>query len=113
MRRHLIPTLANVHRDNTVGVDGVPLIRIDDHAEETRVGVDQLGDVSGLQVPEDGCLVQVSHVGNVIKLFHLGWIDLKIHFITSCILKIFFRSGGSLELFMSRHIICKNVKIDR
>ena len=39
MGRDFIPTLANVHLDHTVGVDGVPLVGVDDNTEETRVSL--------------------------------------------------------------------------
>merc|ERR1719357_2136147 len=35
MRRHLVPALAQVNLANPVGVQGVPLVRVDDHNEET------------------------------------------------------------------------------
>ena len=41
------------------------------HNEEARVGVDHLGLVSGLQIPEDGRVVeegQVDHVFTLLKL---------------------------------------------
>lgn len=34
-----ITTLANVHLDDTVGVDGEAFVRVDGHAEETGVGL--------------------------------------------------------------------------
>lgn len=34
-----ITTLANVHLDDTVGVDGEALVRVDGHAKETGVGL--------------------------------------------------------------------------
>jgi hypothetical protein len=36
---YLSPTLAQVELDGGVGVDGVPLVRIDRHTEQTRVGL--------------------------------------------------------------------------
>ena len=39
MRRHLIPAFARVHLDDRLGVDGQSLVRIDDDAEETGVGL--------------------------------------------------------------------------
>ena len=38
--------------------------------------IDQLADVSGLQIPEHRSLIEVSHVGDVVKLFHLWGVDL-------------------------------------
>ena len=37
--RDFITSLANVHLDDTVGVDGEALVRVDGHAEETGVGL--------------------------------------------------------------------------
>ena len=42
----LVPPLAKVDLDGSGGVDGEPLIRVDGHAEEAGVGVDQLAHVS-------------------------------------------------------------------
>ena len=41
MRRDLVPPLTDVELDHTVGVDGVPLVRVDDHTEQARVGLDK------------------------------------------------------------------------
>ena len=38
----------------------------------TRVGVDHLGLVAGLQVPEDGGVVEVGQVDHVLALLELG-----------------------------------------
>ena len=40
---HFVTPLADVHLDHTVGVDGVPLVRVDGHAEETRVSLQRFG----------------------------------------------------------------------
>ena len=37
--RHFVTSLANVHLDDSVGVDGEAFVRIDGHAEETGVGL--------------------------------------------------------------------------
>ena len=42
----LIPPLAEVDLDGGGSVDGEPLVRVDGHAEEAGVGVDQLAHVS-------------------------------------------------------------------
>ena len=39
---HLIPPLADVDLDDGVGVDGVADVRVDNHAEEARVGLQEL-----------------------------------------------------------------------
>ena len=38
------------------------------YTEESRVGVDQLGHVARLQVPQDSGLVEVGHVRHIIEL---------------------------------------------
>ena len=42
----LVPPLSKVDLDGGGRVDGEPLVRVDGHAEETRVGVDQFAHVS-------------------------------------------------------------------
>ena len=42
------------------------------HDEEARVGVDHLGLVSGLQIPEDGRVVEEGQVDHVLTLLKLG-----------------------------------------
>ena len=44
--------------------------------QESRVGVDQLGHIACLQIPEDRSLIEVGHVGHIVKLLHLGRVDL-------------------------------------
>ena len=39
MRRDLISTLSQVESDGCLGIDRVPLVGIDSHAEQTRVGL--------------------------------------------------------------------------
>ena len=39
MRGDLIPAAVDVHPDHGLRVDGVALIRVDDHTEEARVGL--------------------------------------------------------------------------
>ena len=53
MRRDFILPLTKVHLDDSSSVDGVPFVRIHHNTEETRVGVDELGDETYFQVPED------------------------------------------------------------
>merc|ERR1711963_780420 len=71
----LVPPLTKVDLAHPVGVKRVTLVRVDDHDEETRVGVDQLGLVPGLQVPEDGGVVEVGQVDHVLALLELGRVD--------------------------------------
>ena len=52
------------------------------HNEETGVGVDHLRLVSGLQVPEDGGIVEEGQVHHVLALLKLGWVN-STHF--SCL----------------------------
>ena len=39
MRRNLSPPLAQVELDSSLGVDGIPLVRVHSHAEQARVGL--------------------------------------------------------------------------
>merc|ERR1719403_543356 len=71
----LVPPLAKVDLAHPVGVKRVALVRVDNHDEETGVGVDQLGLVAGLQVPEDGGVVEVGQVDHVLALLELGRVD--------------------------------------
>ena len=45
VRRNFDALLALIQLDDLLGVDGQPLVRVHHHAEEARVGVDQLTDV--------------------------------------------------------------------
>ena len=94
MRGNLVPPLANVELHHPGGVDGVPLVRVDHHTEQARVGlnisypvlltvilnrktyINQLGHISRLQIPEDRGLVEIGQIGDIIELFHLGRVDL-------------------------------------
>ena len=58
------------------GIDGVPLVGVNDNTEEARVGVDELGLEADLQVVEHRGIIQVSQVGHVLALLKLGRIDL-------------------------------------
>ena len=46
-----------------------------DHNEQPRVGVDHLSLVAGLQVPEDGSIVEEGQVDHVLALLELGWVN--------------------------------------
>merc|ERR1719486_1636542 len=71
----LVPPLAKVDLAHPVGVERVTLVGVDNHNEETGVGVDQLRLVPGLQVPEHGGVVEVSQVDHVLALLELGRVD--------------------------------------
>merc|ERR1719211_628138 len=75
MGRALVPPLSEVDLAHPVGVEGVPLVGVDNHHEQTRVGVDELGLVTGLQVPEHGGVVEVGQVDHVLALLKLGRVD--------------------------------------
>ena len=75
MGRTFIPPLAQVDLGHPVGVDGLALVRIDHNYEETRVGVNHLGLVAGLQVPEDRGIIEEGEVDHVLNLFKLGRVD--------------------------------------
>ena len=94
MRWDFIPPLTDIDVNHTVGVDGVALVRVDDNTEQARIGlgvaytsyamliciqvtyIDELGNVSGLQIPQNRSLVEIGHVGHIVKLLHLGRVDL-------------------------------------
>ena len=59
------------------GIDGVPLVGVNDNTEEARVGVDELGLEADLQVVEDRGVVQVSQVSHVFALLELWRVDLS------------------------------------
>ena len=46
-----------------------------DHNEQPRVGVDHLSLVAGLQVPEDGGIVEEGQVDHVLALLKLWGVD--------------------------------------
>ena len=66
-----------------MGVDWVPLVRVDNHNEKPRIGVDHLGLVAGLQVPEDRGIVEVGQVDHVLALLKLRRVDPVIVIINS------------------------------
>ena len=39
MRGDLIPSLANIQLDHSVGVEWIPLVWVDNHTEKTRVSL--------------------------------------------------------------------------
>ena len=85
---NLIPPFSKVNLADPMGVDGVPLVRVDDNLKvfyykessnkafllfhlyhkQARVGVDHLGLVASLQVPEDRRVVEESQVDHVLAL---------------------------------------------
>jgi len=72
----LIPSLAKIDLANSVSVQRITLVWVDNNHEKTRVGVDHLGLVSCLQVPEDGSIIEEGQVDHVLNFLELGWIDL-------------------------------------
>merc|ERR1719245_2698315 len=73
----LITSLAKVDLTAPVGVQRITLVGVDNNNEETRVGVDKLGLVTGLQVPEDRSIIKEGQVDHVLNLLELGWVDLS------------------------------------
>ena len=71
-----ITSLALVDLYSSVGVNGVTLVWVDGDAEEARVGVNELVDVTDLQVVKYGWIVEVCQVGHVLAFLELGWVDL-------------------------------------
>merc|ERR1719412_287017 len=76
MRRDLITSLAKVDLADSVSVQRITLVRVDNNHEQTRVGVDKLGLVASLQVPEDGGVIEEGQVDHVLHLLELGRVDL-------------------------------------
>merc|ERR1719420_1442037 len=72
----LITSLSKVDLAAPVSVQRITLVGVDNNNEETRVGVDKLGLVTGLQVPEDGSIIEEGQVDHVLNFLELGWIDL-------------------------------------
>jgi len=70
-----ITSLTKVDLADSVGVKRITLVWVDNNNEETRVGVDKLGLVSGLQVPEDRGVIEEGQVDHVLDLLELGRID--------------------------------------
>merc|ERR1719365_249115 len=75
VRRSLITSLAKVDLGASVSVKRVTLVGVDN--KKTRVGVDQFGLVTGLQVPEDRGIIKEGQVDHVLALLKLGRVDLS------------------------------------
>merc|ERR1719270_2056557 len=73
---NLITSLAKVDLAHSMGVQRITLVWIDNNHEETRVCVDHLGLISGLQVPENRSIIKEGQVDHVLNLLKLGRIDL-------------------------------------
>uniref|UniRef100_A0A2M4DMR2 Uncharacterized protein n=1 Tax=Anopheles darlingi TaxID=43151 RepID=A0A2M4DMR2_ANODA len=76
MGRHFITALATVHLGATVGIQRVTLVRVDDNAEQARVGVDKLSVVSLSQVMEHRGIVKIRQVGHILAFLVFRWVDL-------------------------------------
>merc|ERR1719458_236196 len=96
MGRALVPPLAEVDLAHPVGVEGVPLVRVDNNHEQTRVGVDELGLVTSLQVPEHRGVIEVGQVDHVLALLKLGRVD------TADLLQL---PGELLVAHLDRHLL--------
>jgi hypothetical protein len=75
MGRALITSLTKIDLADSVGVQRITLVWVDNNHEETRVSMDHLSLVSSLQVPEDRSVIEESQVDHVLNLLELGWID--------------------------------------
>merc|ERR1719385_253679 len=64
--RALITSLTNIQLHGTESVDGESLVGVDGNTEETRVGVDELVDVSDLRVPQDTGITKVGEASHVL-----------------------------------------------
>jgi hypothetical protein len=75
MRRDFIASLAKIDFCNPVGVETITLVRVDDYHEKTRVGMDHLSLVTGLQIPEDRSIIEEGQVDHVLTFLEFWWID--------------------------------------
>ena len=58
-------------------VDGKTLLRVNNHTEESRIGIDKLGLVSNLKIVKYRRIVKIGQVRHVFALFELGRVDLS------------------------------------
>merc|ERR1712073_271055 len=72
----LITPLAKVDLAHSVGVQRITLVGVDNNHKKTRVSMDHLGLVTGLQVPEDRSVIEEGQVDHVLDLLELGRVDL-------------------------------------
>ena len=52
------------------------LVGVDGDTEEAGVGVDQLVDISDLQIPENRGVIEIGQVGHILAAVELGGVDL-------------------------------------
>merc|ERR1719443_178559 len=72
----LITSLTEIDLAAPVSVQRITLVGVDNNNEEARVGVDKLGLVTGLQIPEDRSIIEEGQVDHVLDLLELRRIDL-------------------------------------
>jgi hypothetical protein len=77
MRRHLIPSLAQIDLRHPVGVQWVALIGVNNHNKEARISMDKLSLVTRLQVPENRSIIKKGQVDHILYLFKLRRVDLS------------------------------------
>jgi hypothetical protein len=77
MGRDFIAPLAEVDLGAPEGVERITLVGVDDNHEKTGVSMDQLALVAGLEIPEDGSVIEESQVDHVLAFLKLGRIDLS------------------------------------
>jgi len=77
MRRALITPLTKINLGNSVSVQRVTLVRVDNNYKETRIGMDHLGLVTGFQVPEYRSIIKECKIDHVLAFLKLGRIDLS------------------------------------
>merc|ERR1719422_2340231 len=78
-----ISSLANIQLHGAEGVDGESLVWIDGDTEETRVGVDELIDISDNRVPQDTGITKIGEISHVFRAV----IDWRIHLIQFSLLE--------------------------
>ena len=52
------------------------LVGVDGDTEEAGVGVDQLVDISDLQIPENRGVIEIGQIGHILAAVELGGVDL-------------------------------------
>ena len=74
---YLILPLSKIEVCSSLRIDGKTLIRVNNHAEESRIGIDKLGFVSNLKIVKYRRIIKIGQVRHVFALFELGRVDLS------------------------------------
>lgn len=74
VRWHLVSLLAPVHFNNGLRVDRQLLVRVNDHTEEARVGINEPRVVALSQIVQNRGLVEAGELSHIFCLAELGWV---------------------------------------